>query len=356
MTHDEFGRHVQQFKRDGLLQADNVKGALTLAAELLLGLALVAGLRWVRPWGIGFLCLQALGGVAIFRWFVILHECGHKALFRPRRANTITGHLASLFCLIPYFPWRNIHLQHHRWVGVIDKDPTQRHLLKLQHAPPWQNAVFRLVWKLWLPIPFARFLFQVFWGQPLVLWRAGQRREAWRAFGSVLLCAAGQAAALGGLGPRGWCTYFLPMLGAFYVLIENMNLPQHSELFPYLSETHPQPLPCHVQDTITRSTHMSDGLSCVLALNFNRHTEHHLFAAAPWYALNKIRRRLRASGYSHPHEVQAFRFMWQLRRRDPVAIYRDALPKPSSAGPTMTIVGAEPGLPICVSLHTDRRS
>ena len=124
-------------------------------------------------------------------------------------------------------------MQHHRWVGVIDKDPTQKHLLNLQKASEVQNRLFRIVWKLWLPIPFAMFLFEVFWGYPVAMLKEKRTKDAWKGAGSVLVCVLGQLLAIEALGLKGWATYFLPMLAVFYFLIENMNLPQHSELFPY---------------------------------------------------------------------------------------------------------------------------
>lgn len=331
MESRRFRELMTEFKKEGLLEVSNLKGATTVMAELLVTGLVLWGLLSVTPWGGWFWGLQVLGGVSLFRWFVILHECGHKTLFRGVRLNTMIGHLASVFCLVPYIPWRNIHMQHHRWVGVIDKDPTQKHLLKLEKASETQNRLFRIVWKLWLPIPFAKFLFEVFWGYPLVCVREGRSKDAWKGAGSVFVCLVSHLAFIGLLGLETWAMLFLPMLVVFYFLIENMNLPQHSELFPYLSETHPDPVPFHAQDEITRSTHLPDWLSTALALNFNRHTEHHMFATAPWYSLNKIRRRLLREGYEFPHEVEFAHFMWELRQRDPLTIYRDALPKQTGA-------------------------
>lgn len=314
----------------GLLDVSDAKGALTVAVELAIAAAIARGLSLVEPWSPGFLLLQVLAGVSIFRWFVILHECGHSTLFRRVGVNSAVGHLASVACLIPYFGWKHIHWMHHRWVGVIDKDPTQKHLLRLQTASRARNAVFRLLWRLWLPVPFVVFLVDVFWGYPL---RRAEGHRASRGWFSDAACAVPHVFAAAVVGPVTWATYFLPMLFVFYLVIENMNLPQHSELFPYLSDTHPKPLSFGEQDEVTRSTWLPDWVGVVLALNFNRHTEHHMFPGAPWYSLNKVRAQLTGNGYRHPFEVPFLRFMWHLRRRDPLVIYRDALPRPRSAPP-----------------------
>lgn len=321
---------ISRLRDDGLFVVSDAKGALTVLADTVIFAAIAAGLSQVPPWSLAFFVLELLGGISLFRWFVILHECGHKTLFRSRRVNSVVGHLASVFCLIPYYPWRNIHLLHHRWVGVIDKDPTQRDLLKLREAPPAQNALFRILWKLWLPLPFIKFLFEVFWGYASNRYRAGDQEKARQGLISMLVCIGAHLAAITTLGLGPWATFFGPMLFVFYFMIENMNLPQHSGLFPFLSDAHPQPVPLAEQDAITRSTHMPDWLSVALALNFNRHVEHHLFPAAPWYSLNRIRKRLSSLEYVLPYEVSFLGFMRRLRRQDPLTIYRDSLPQPAA--------------------------
>jgi acyl-lipid omega-6 desaturase (Delta-12 desaturase) len=341
-----------QLRSAGLLTVSDTKGAATVVAELLCGGLLVWALSVTEPWTLSFLLLQVLAGVSIFRWFVILHECGHSTLFARVGVNTAVGHLASIACLIPYYGWRHIHWMHHRWVGVIDKDPTQSHLLRLQRAGRARNALFRLLWRLWLPVPFVVFLVEVFWGYPL---RREQGHRAARGWVSNGVCAAPHVLAVAVVGPGAWATFFLPMLVVFYLLIENMNVPQHSELFPYLSDSHPKPLAFAEQDEVTRSTWLPDAVGTVLALNFNRHTEHHMFPGAPWYSLNKVRRALCGSGYRHPFEVPFLRFMWHFRRRDPLVIYRDSLPRPRSAEPPPALEQSAPGptpiLPTTASLE-----
>jgi omega-6 fatty acid desaturase (delta-12 desaturase) len=328
MSPIQFRQLQQELRNRDLLGANDAFGLLTFLTEVLIFGGCVTALFYVELGGWAYCLFELLCGLSLFRWFVVVHECGHNTLFKKRFVNTVVGHVASVFCLIPYFAWRNIHLLHHRWVGVIDKDPTQRDLLKLLHAGQALTGLFRLIWKLWLPIPFAKFLFEVFWLYPIDRYKHHDRRNVYQWCVSNLVCLLPHVLFGIFFGWTTWFFYFVPMLLVFYFLIENMNLPQHSELFPYLSDTHPDPIPFAEQDAITRSTHLPDWLGVVLALNFNRHTEHHLFPAAPWYSLNAVRRVLLQSGYKHPHEVQMIGFMWRLRQRDPLVIYRDALPRP----------------------------
>ena len=326
MTRKEWKDMHRTLHEEGLFDVSDIKGFATVAMVFTLHVTAVWQSIHLYPSHLGLWVLGLLAGVLAFLWFVVLHECGHNTLFSRKRVNSLVGHVASAACLIPYIPWRNIHREHHRWVGVIDKDPTQTHLLKLRRFGPARNAVLRFIWRWWLPFPFALFIFEVFWAYPVHRWRAGDRSNAFKGAGSIAFIVAVHTLLITGLGFVIWAYLILPMLLAFYFIIENFNLPQHSELFPHLSETHPEPIPPAEQDTITRSTHLPDWLSVVLALNFNRHTEHHLFAAAPWYSLNRIRKVMRAAGYQHPHEVPFARFMIRLRKKDPVKVFRDALP------------------------------
>jgi acyl-lipid omega-6 desaturase (Delta-12 desaturase) len=291
---------------------------LALSALLAYGLIVARG-WWKAP-------LELLSGLVLFRWFVILHESGHRTLFRGKTANTMAGLLASMFCLIPFFSWRNVHREHHRWAGVVDRDPTQSYLLTLKQAGQGRNFFFRAVWFLWLPFPFFRFIFSSFWLYAVDQYRAGNLRNARLGFFSDLVCAVPQWILLAVLGPVGWALYVLPILIVYLFIIENLSLPQHTELVPYLSAGHPDPIPYSQQDMVTRSTFLPNGLSLLL-LNFNRHAEHHMFPTAPWFALGRIRDRLVGSGYRHPFEVAFGVFMMRLRLRDPVAIYRDSLPE-----------------------------
>lgn len=337
MESDAFRARRRELSQAGLFNISTPKAIATVALEVTVTALLIYGFSQIDGFGPTFFALTVLAGSSIFRWFVILHECGHHSLFKSKRANTLVGHVASIACLIPYMPWRNIHLLHHRWVGVIDRDPTQAHLLNLRKAGKIQNALFRLIWRLWIPIPFIKFIAEIFWGYPLrgdLADRPKARRQGWFSIG---LCVTAHVVVVALVGWRAWAAFFLPAMLVFYVLIETINLPQHSELFPYLSDGHPDPVPLREQDAITRSTRLPRWLGVVLTLNFTRHTEHHLFPDAPWYSLNKINDHLTGAGYRIPHDVPFGAFMREFRRRDPVTIYRDALPHPVTKGPAVNV-------------------
>ncbi|MFQ5413261.1 MAG: fatty acid desaturase, partial [Phycisphaerae bacterium] len=54
--------------------------------------------------------LAALAGALLVRVFIIFHDCGHGSFFKSRRANTITGFIAGLLTMTPYYYSDTDHL------------------------------------------------------------------------------------------------------------------------------------------------------------------------------------------------------------------------------------------------------
>jgi omega-6 fatty acid desaturase (delta-12 desaturase) len=311
---------------DGAFRISNLYGALTVGAELTVMVICLAALLAAGPFSFGYWILQVLLAVSMFRMFVILHECGHNTLFSSRTANTIIGSLASPFCLLPYVPWRDIHFEHHKWVGVVDKDPTQAHLLALRDMSRAETMLFRVVWKLWIPVPFMLFVWKVFWLYPYRELRFGKMANARKGLASVLVCALPHIIFAATTGIRTYLAVCAPAIVLFYVIYEIINLPQHSGLFPYTSNTHPAPIPLRDQDEITRTTYLPRILAVLLNYNFNFHIEHHLFPSVPWYSLPKVTSKIAGLSDFAYQRVAFLKFMVQLRRQDPIDVYVRTLP------------------------------
>src|ERR1700722_20137090 len=99
------------------------------AGVLLFDAILAAAALWMifsvqRGWP--FWVGQALLAVFYFHNFAILHEAGHGNIHRRDLVNVIIGHYTSLFCFLPFYPWRYIHHEHHTWTGNPEKDPTMK--------------------------------------------------------------------------------------------------------------------------------------------------------------------------------------------------------------------------------------
>ena len=82
MENVQFRKLMKEFREEGLLEVSNAKGATTVFVELAVFALLCWGLASVEAFGLWFWVIQILAGCSLFRWFVILHECGHKTLFR----------------------------------------------------------------------------------------------------------------------------------------------------------------------------------------------------------------------------------------------------------------------------------
>ena len=68
--------------------------------------------------------LAALAGCLLVRVFIIFHDCGHGSFFKSRLANDITGFIAGVLTLTPYYHWRWEHSLHHGSSGNLDRRGT----------------------------------------------------------------------------------------------------------------------------------------------------------------------------------------------------------------------------------------
>jgi omega-6 fatty acid desaturase (delta-12 desaturase) len=57
----------------------------------------------------------------LIRTFIIMHDCGHGAFFKSRRANDIVGFITGVLTLTPYVQWRRDHAIHHATSGDLEE-------------------------------------------------------------------------------------------------------------------------------------------------------------------------------------------------------------------------------------------
>ncbi len=230
---------------------------------------------------------QMVLALALLQWFVILHEAGHNTLFRTRRLNSLAGHVASVFALVPFHNWRRIHARHHKYTGWQDLDATTA-LLIPRAIKSWERPVMNFAWATGLPLFSILYRIQNFWNLSRVgryLERAGDVRAArLNAWSLGLLYAAGTAV----IGP----TTLLTAAGAGLLLSlmvqDLILLSQHTHMPSNLSHGAPaRPFPPRQQEQFTRSLRLPEWLSRFL-LRFDMHELHHMYVHVPGYDLHRI--------------------------------------------------------------------
>ncbi len=251
---------------------------------------LIAGGVWLSA-GTGNVAVYALAqlglGLGFCQTFVLLHEAGHRTLFRRRALNETFGYLAGFLSLIPYSSWRPVHARHHRYTGWQDLDATTASLVPrpLSH---WEKRLIDAAWRSWLPLFSVLYRIQNYWRIGRVRGFPGMPIRPLLAtlvatlhFLAYCLLAGwwGIAESFRLLGPG-----LLLALMAQDVLL----LSQHTHMPTHLSLGRAVRLfPPMEQASFTRSLRLPAWLSWLL-MHFDAHELHHMYPAVPGYLLRRI--------------------------------------------------------------------
>ncbi|MBC7543852.1 MAG: fatty acid desaturase [Candidatus Sericytochromatia bacterium] len=236
---------------------------------------------------------QALMAVAIMQWFFLLHDSGHRHFFATPALNTLVGHVASVFCLVPFTPWRTIHGQHHLWTGWHDLDPTQAGVT-LGDLPRAQRVLVDVCWAAWIPLFTVAFGAINFWNLPRCVRRFSRdSREAWHHAFSMAVPLVAHGALFWFLGPaQAMHVYGLGMAG-FFVLSDPLLLSQHSHMPERLADGEPVfANKLWDQDDYTRSIVFPRWASRHLLFHFDVHIVHHLFPNLPSYLVGQVQQEV----------------------------------------------------------------
>jgi acyl-lipid omega-6 desaturase (Delta-12 desaturase) len=286
------------------LRATNAAGWICLSAT---GAATIAGI-WlsVMPLGVWWFLGQLLLATTLVQWFIVLHECGHKTLFRAPLLNEVAGHLAGFFALIPFETWKRVHNRHHKWTGWQDVDPTTA---RLSVAPTGRLArgLVNVCWKYWIPLFSVLYRLNNFWNisRLLALFRTKTVRR--RLVVNTAALAVSYLALAAIVGPAVFarvlgCATVLALMAEDLLLISQhthvpMGLSQGKDVIPH---------PAIDQEQFTRSLRFPAWLSPLL-LHFDAHELHHMYPFVPGY-------RLSAIPYSPANEVSCWRWIPAARR------------------------------------------
>ena len=232
------------------LRASNGPGAVFSATALVL----TGASLWLatHSWP-GWVAGQLLFALALVQWFVLLHECGHRTLFRTRSLNTVVGHVAGFCSLIPFETWRRIHQRHHKWTGWQDLDPTTAALVPrpLGGGERW---LVNTCWRWWIPLFSVLYRVNNFWNLPRVCRLLRAPRERARVVAESFITAGVWVVIVWVIGPA----QLLGFVGVGVVLAlvaeDLLLLSQHTHIPMHLSGGQAvDPYPSLEQQPFTRS-------------------------------------------------------------------------------------------------------
>ncbi len=233
---------------------------------------------------ISILGLTIVVPTLMFRCFGLLHDCVHQATHENKILNAVIGEIMGPLCLLPFYQWQAIHLQHHIWAGNVDKDPVMRLMRDYPRLPEGKKRFLRFSWRSWIPLMAL--------SQHLVFWAAAIQQTKietkWRGKARCLLSyfwpAAVYLLAVSIFGLK--LALLLPGVILYLAMVEVINFPHHLQLPQIHGE---KTLPFALQFKIARSCRYPKLFARHVLNNFNHHTEHHIFPRLPWYYLEEVR-------------------------------------------------------------------
>lgn len=234
-----------------------------------------------------------LFSILMFRSFSLMHDASHGVVSKNKFLNDAVGILTGSLCLLPYEPWRQVHLEHHYWSGNINKDPV---MALVRTFPNWNEKLkssLGFMWKAWIPV-LALLQYGVFW--ILSSTKFLKKPTSFKIMTSLLFPILGAVLICRALGYQQVLTLFVPSIALYLLAVEVVNFPHHVGL-PYVDDDHH--LPVWEQHVTARSCVYPTWLSKLIVLNFNYHIEHHMFPDAPWYYLNQLHQFIRADLKEH---------------------------------------------------------
>ena len=288
----------------GMASLDHLRPTdLAGARYVLATLALTAGGIWLALRGgwLSWIAGEVLLGIVLVEWFVVLHECGHGTLFRHRRLDTVVGHLAGFFSLIPFETWKRVHQRHHKWTGWQDVDPTTATLVPRPLAPA-ERLLVNFCWRYWIPLFSTLYRLNNFWNVPRVfsLFPSSEvrRRLALNSAAMVLVYIAVVAI----VGPAVVIRLAPLALLVAFCIEDVLLISQHSHIPMHLSGgAEVEPFPTVAQEPFTRSLRLPRWLSRC-ALHIDAHELHHMYPAVPGYHLSAV-------PYAPMNEVEWWRWV-----------------------------------------------
>lgn len=286
------------------LRANDFRGTMILASNLCVtGIAMgLSTFGHIALWVSG----QVMLALAMLQWFVLIHEAGHKTLFKNPALNKFSGHLSSLLAGIPFESWVAVHALHHRWTGWQDLDATTATLVPRRLAI-WERWVINICWRLWIPLFSVLYRLQNYWNVPRLcrLFSRPQkhRRIAW----NLILLLVTYMAIVYCVGMETIVVVFGLSTLLTLMMQDILILSQHSHIPMKLSHGEDvTPFAPAEQEVFTRSLRFPKWFSKWVLLNLDAHELHHIYPSVPGYYLDRI-------DYKPHNEVSWWRWIWKAK-------------------------------------------
>lgn len=206
---------------------------------------------------------MVLNTVASFLVFTPQHEGVHGAVGRSRVLNSLVGVVGGLPVMIPFHPFRYIHLEHHRHTN----DP--------QRDPDWWSGVASSPW--WLPLRWATQDLH-YYVRYLRVWSSRPRSERW--------CTGLTLGAMVGMAGWGTALGHGDVVLLLWIVPARMAVMLLAWLFDYLPH-HPHEVSVR-EDRYGTTRVLDHGVLGPFLQNQHLHVIHHLYPAVPFYRYPKV--------------------------------------------------------------------
>lgn len=259
---------------------------VTLATSLT-GLAIWLSLLSTRTAWIGG---QILLSFALLQWFALLHEAGHKTLFRTAALNKMFGHVAGFWALIPFDCWKLVHARHHYWTGWQDLDATTATLVP--RPLHWLERVIVIVcWWTWIPLFSTLYRLNNYWHMPRLFRYFPQAPQRWRLTLNILAYLATYGLIVTLIGPLRTLEVFGLGLLLTLMMQDPLILSQHTHIPMELSRgADVTPFAPGEQEVFTRSLTFPMWFARWILVNLDAHELHHAHPSIPGYYLHRFKR------------------------------------------------------------------
>lgn len=260
----------------------------------------------------GFIFSQIVLGILITRSLFLMHESAHGVLSHHKLFNNAAGYFFGIFCFLPFPAWRFLHLKHHTFAGVREVDPLLVISVNKKSGPilGFIRKCLLVLWK--IGFPFVELIRSVgYMLSPLIIYKkTSDRSLITKSFLSALIIVGFWIG-----GHALWpeiiqLKTILPGVFIYLMLNELVSLPQHLEL-PSVDKSFGS-FPLWQHSIVTRSVLFPKHIARHLLLNFNLHTEHHVFPMLPWRQLPDARERLKEVLGT---DYQQASWTWSLHKR-----------------------------------------